>query len=1104
MNSRQTAFMLSAMAAGISLTAGTLFENKFNSADSLKGWNRLRSGAIAALPSGEKVLKVTTPEKDSGKGSYGFMYHFKPEQIAGKRLTVTVDVKQDIAIPDTKWQGGKVMLALKAGNRSFWPGVYMPPGKNDWRKMTLTTDLPADLQSANLLLGIQDARGTICFRNLKVESGDTILDFRKNANMGYRDRTAGDGKGGWSDQGPYNDAANFQFKKKVFGGIPFCAVDPAQNNGKAVLAFQSRRFPNGLKTVECDLGKTQTTGKYLYLLHTLTWGHGYKNPAGFIDITGKNGKKQTITVQAGKDVADWWNPNRLPNAFPASLWQNASGGSVGVYGTKFKLEPELGELKKVTFRAANDSALWLVLAATISPKNYPYPNRTTYTVKADKVWRPLPLPTRGGVIPGSALDLSGQFPAKPVGTYGRVIINRDGHLAFEKAPSKPVRFLCALILTDPFCGRGKAKPEFVTKEMIAEYAEQLRMQGYNMVRFHYLDSILLSGSKADFEFNPKYLDMLDYFIFCLKQNGIYINFDAMASRIGYSHGYSWSAKPGDDRKFKLDIHFSPEVRKNWETGVRKFLTRINPYTKTRLADDPVLALAVSFNEQEFAFTAGKDFSQARPEWQAFLKQRYGNIEALKKAWGKTADSFTSFASLPAFTPEEASENSAKGTDIARFIESKETNLGKWYKETIKSIGFKGYIASFNMGQSLRNIVARTPNDFIALNGYHAHPFSNAMDTQGSIARGARIMRGFASVKAAGKPFVSTEHGHAFWNPYRYEQGFIMGGYAALQGMDGLTAFSNQITVRPEVLRIETFQMRHDIILKSQELLTAFLFRRGDVKPSESRIRIQVDPDAIYATGTYNDALHSGQTYLALVSGFSVETGKQGKAEQNQILFPAAGGSALIIRQKDTAGYTQAQDSKDDTFQFDQAIRKLKAAKLIPENNRSNEKQGIYESSTGELFLNSPKHFMKIDTPRFQGICGEAGTAAKLKDFEVKNIGVRGNLSAVSLNNEKTLADSDHILLVYATNALNTGMVFEDAAYRTRIQNGTTPILLETGTFRAVLSNRNAQKFKLYALGTDGRRITELPLTKSAGQIGIDVNTAKIPAGPTVYFELTAK
>ena len=86
------------------------------------------------------------------------------------------------------------------------------------------------------------------------------------------------------------------------------------------------------------------------------------------------------------------------------------------------------------------------------------------------------------------------------------------------------------------------------------------MQGYNMIRFHYLDATLLEGSQEDCRLNPKTLDKFDYLIACMKRNGIYANIDFMASRIGYAHGNSWTAKPGDKRQFKLDIFFQPSVR----------------------------------------------------------------------------------------------------------------------------------------------------------------------------------------------------------------------------------------------------------------------------------------------------------------------------------------------------------------------------------------------------------------------------------------------------------------------------------------------------------------------------------------------------------------
>ena len=56
--------------------------------------------------------------------------------------------------------------------------------------------------------------------------------------MGFKDEKANDGKGGWSDQGAGNDAANFKYNQKEFAGIPFHITDPGRNEGKSVLVLK--------------------------------------------------------------------------------------------------------------------------------------------------------------------------------------------------------------------------------------------------------------------------------------------------------------------------------------------------------------------------------------------------------------------------------------------------------------------------------------------------------------------------------------------------------------------------------------------------------------------------------------------------------------------------------------------------------------------------------------------------------------------------------------------------------------------------------------------------------------------------------------------------
>ena len=136
------------------------------------------------------------------------------------------------------------------------------------------------------------------------------------------------------------------------------------------------------------------------------------------------------------------------------------------------------------------------------------------------------------------------------------------------------------------------------------------------------DRDLMSGAPADGEFNRERLDLLFRYIAELKKNGIYIEFDAMASGIGYSVGDSWD--PREKRNFKYSIYWDENVKKNWLLGTRKILAETNPYTGTKLAEDPQLALVIGYNELEFGLTHNSGYGELRDQWIKFLKRKYRN------------------------------------------------------------------------------------------------------------------------------------------------------------------------------------------------------------------------------------------------------------------------------------------------------------------------------------------------------------------------------------------------------------------------------------------------------------------------------------------------
>ena len=152
-------------------------------------------------------------------------------------------------------------------------------------------------------------------------------------------------------------------------------------------------------------------------------------------------------------------------------------------------------------------------------------------------------------------------------------------------------------------------------------------------------------------------------------------------------------------------------------------------------------------------------------------------------------------------------------------------------------------------------------------------------------------------------------------------------------------------------------------------------------------------------------------------------------------------------------------------------------------------------------MDTKRNYLQLNTPRLQGICAEAGSSAKLADFEIRKMSTRGNLALVSIDGTRPIREAKRLLLVIATNVLNSGMTFEDPEQRFLLKLGSMPILLETGTFEMSFNSKSVPNLKLYALAMDGTRIAELPLHKNGNRAEISLNTAAIPNGPALYFEL---
>lgn len=130
-------------------------------------------------------------------------------------------------------------------------------------------------------------------------------------------------------------------------------------------------------------------------------------------------------------------------------------------------------------------------------------------------------------------------------------------------------------------------------------AKRLRKLGVNLVKLWGWDyhnnagtSIIASGTKSD-TINANMFKLLDWFVFQLKQNGIYVhivkNFNGPRRDDGV-FGYDSVYNYGRDILF-----FNPQMQDLQRRSLTQFFNHINPYTKSRYSEEPAVAFITLFN-----------------------------------------------------------------------------------------------------------------------------------------------------------------------------------------------------------------------------------------------------------------------------------------------------------------------------------------------------------------------------------------------------------------------------------------------------------------------------------------------------------------------------
>lgn len=738
-----------------------------------------------------------------------------------------------------------------------------------------------------------------------------------------------------------------------------------------------------------------------------------------------------------------------------------------------------------------------------------------YETKEGKVWRAVDTSDLA-VKAGSALDLSGITERAPAGTYGRVVVNEKGQLVFEKKPDEELRFFSIQLLPGSTIGM-----QYMSKAEIGAFVDTIVRQGYNMVRIHGPGRFLVGPGRGavlksqehfklpetadELEFDPGIQDRFDYFIYLLKKNGVYINLDGLVSFVGFSSELDLSIPPRHPNSAKVQLFVDPARRRNWVAGVSKILTHVNPYTKTALKDDPVLALFQFYNEQDIRLDL-REYSKAfQPLWVSFLKQKYGTYAKLRAAWNGTCGDAAlpengSFEQVPEISFKVAQTNTPAGIDMTRFQSGRELEMTEFYQAEIAKIGYKGLTTQWDMITRLVHLPGRAKVPVITMHGYHAHPSGYGGAKGITLNQKSPIMESGSAVKRQStarwldRPYLITEFGFVFWNRHRHEQGLVYGACAALQNWNGLACHCNQAVLFGDSL--VSFQVGHDPIGRASELVTAFGYLRRDISTSPHTIEIPVSDKFAFggrAMGAIPDEL--SRMWIWSRIGISFDGRYNAPVKADLKVSPDG------VAQSGGGDMFEEIRATDGTGRLERICALLKRNGVLGRDNRSNPARGIFESDTGEVYMDVPAGEMTVRSPRLEGVVvKDVARPVRAGTLAVERCTVPASVTAVSLD-KAPLGSAKRILAVIATDARNSGMRFSDGDETVLEEIGKLPVLLKTGRFRLTLDRPDAELFRAYALKLNGERAGELPVGNENGRLVLDVDTAALPGGPAIFYEL---
>ncbi|MGN0853760.1 MAG: hypothetical protein ACI4Q3_10360 [Kiritimatiellia bacterium] len=769
-------------------------------------------------------------------------------------------------------------------------------------------------------------------------------------------------------------------------------------------------------------------------------------------IAGSDGSKATIPVDFDRDKphgiysADLKSvtvaagtPDELRFDLPETM--NVYVQDNRQWGPNFSIRISLiGESAKIAKGDRRDFSLNVTLPGEIAVKA-----GKLCAIGRDDKW--LPITNHKTIAKGSALDLSesGIFDA-PAGKYGWLKNDRS-HLVFEKLPGRVQRFYGANM-----CHLGA----FLDRNLADEVVERFLRTGYNTMRIHHYEKGFVKKDSDTMAFDMKGLAKLDYLIAKAIERGIYITTDLFVSR-----PVKWRAI-GIDRDGEVPMQIYKALVALYEPAfedfarfVRLFMNHVNPYTGRAYKDEPGLPFISVLNENDIGciWLGAHNTAEFKQAWREWLKGE--------------RDKDPAFA--PGISDDAAQIHGGEDAVFIKFTADMERRLIARCRALFKEIGMKQLITEQNAGGYNARFMAMREEmyDYTDTHFYIDHPHFLGRNWKGiTTFRNTNPLQyekpqflTMAFMRNLNQPFMVTEWNFCAPGKHRGMGGMVIGTIAALQDWSALYRFEyagNDWFTRETYLNPDPFSLVADAINRLSDRAMVCLFLRGDMKPLDDAMAVQLTAEAINKT----------KGGIVPIAPKWVDA-----AWQTRVGCAVEVPPGMPFR------------TLDDVLASDRPVWELQENRSV----RVDRARGSFMVATARTC---------------GGFVPNGKLAAGLLEFDAGD-----DLATIwaSSSDGKPLASSDRMVLTHLTDSLPDGTIFADETRSTLISWGikTRELLVRRARASIALKLDQSEDYEVYGLDLRGIRTGKVESAVKNGRLCF-VADVKGPEEARMLYEIVRK